>query len=178
MASLNSDGTPKTQSSNVFRHHHLGNFLGKTDTTADSGVSISNSGVVRVSNFPYPFGHEYSAPSRTFISGMSIGERNLLHATSGSGIRYIDYLNQASGLTPEHKVTRAMGIHTSVSTRHYTGPSGMVTAQERKVFWLDSDRDKTSSFADWNVFDANDNPIIAGSGTRDIDFSPDAKFDT
>lgn len=177
MGSLNSNGTPKTQSTNVFRHHHQGNFLQQTDTTADSGIAVSNSGVVSTDNYSYPFGLERAPTGRTFISGMPLSERDIEHHGAGSGIQYLDFLKQASGLTLEHKVTRGMGLFTSVSTRQDVGASGMVTVQERKNFFLDSDRGKSSGFADWNVFTADGAPTTAADGVTDIDFTPNATFD-
>lgn len=97
----------------------------------------------------------------------------------------------------EHDVTRKIsGIHTSVSHReavlqqNKTGlqiASGvlgadalgpMETVTERKVFFLESDRNKSSNFAAWTIFNSSGIPVGAADGTTDTDISPNATFDS
>ena len=69
---------------------------------------------------------------------------------------------------------RAEGIHTSIS--HVEG-SGMQVSpslllSEKKVFFLPSDRDKSSGFANWNIYDTAGNAVGANDGTTNIDITP------
>lgn len=69
--------------------------------------------------------------------------------------------------------TRCMGPHVSVSSVEASGSiGGPLTRSERKVFYLDSDRGKSSGFADWNIFDNNGVAVGAGDGTTDTDTTP------
>jgi hypothetical protein len=95
-----------------------------------------------------------------------------------------------------HHVTRKIsGIHVSVSKReailqqnktaiqiasgvlgsNAIGP--METITERKAFFLDSDRDKTSGLAAWTIFSASGVPVGEAEGTTDTDITPNATFD-
>ena len=145
-------------------------------------------------------------------SGLTINQSNLrarqggrvVYLTSGSGAPE-DIANTSFSVEREkftadatasgnlqHIVARAMGIHTSISSREaVSGPrtvaeSGLVggdalgpmqTITERKVFFLDSDTDKTSGFADWQIFDGSGCPVGTQNGITDTDVAPGATFD-
>lgn len=175
MGSLN-NGQPISH--NTYRHHHIGTELRRSNYVADTGVVVSNSGVIRVTNYVWPFAIEHvpTGVGGEFVSGISLGQRELEFHPSGSGIQYLDYLTQSSGLTLQHKITRAMGLHTSTSTRHKTGESGMLTVRERKVFWTDTDRNDPSNPSAWTIFDANGDAVGADEGVTTIDVAPLAKF--
>lgn len=182
MGSLTPGGQPITQSTNTLRHSHNGNFVRESNTLTDiTAANISNSGVTRITNFPFPFGVEFaSSPSRVFVSGIPLEKRELEHNALASGIRSLEFdkfVNNSGNL--KHVVTRAMGIHTSVTDRESPnsalGP--MVARTERKVFFLDSDTDKTSGFADWEIFDGSGVAGVVASGITDIDVSPAPTFD-
>ena len=70
------------------------------------------------------------------------------------------------------------GIQSSVSSLEARGTLGPVeTIAERKIFFLDSDRNKTSGFADWTIFDSTGEAVGATPGTTDTDITPSGTFD-
>lgn len=69
------------------------------------------------------------------------------------------------------------GTHVSVSTVEADSSLGEAeTVTERKVFFIETDRGKTSGFADWNIYTSG-TAVGAGEGTTDTDTSPAATFD-
>ncbi|TFH25938.1 hypothetical protein E4G67_00025 [Candidatus Bathyarchaeota archaeon] len=181
MGSLTPGGQPINQSTNLLRHSHNGNFVRESNTKTDTeSTPISNSGVIRMANYSFPFGLEFqSSPSRDFISGLALVDRELQYNTLASGIRKLEFdkfANDSGNL--QHVVTRAMGIHTSITDKESPnsalGP--MAARTERKVFFLDSDTDKTSGFADWTIFDGSGCPVGTVDGVTDIDVSPEPTF--
>lgn len=139
------------------RYRHLGNFVSETSIT---GVPLDN---------------------QITVQSISVErEKFTADATSSGNL--------------EHDVTRKIsGIHVSVSHReaileqNRTVPQSgalsadalgpMETVTERKIFFIDSDRGKTSGFADWEIFDSAGNPVSAASGTTDTDITPNATYD-
>lgn len=184
MGSLTPGGLPITQANNRIRHSHRGNFIKRSNTVADTGVLVSNSGVIKKENYDFPHGREFAlSPDRVFISGLPLDARELAWnaaAVTSSGIRSLElnkFANDSGNL--KHVVTRAMGIHTSVMDREApTAASGPMTARtQRKAFFLDSDRTKASGLAAWQIFDASGCPVGTDSGTTDTDVSPEPTYD-
>ncbi len=69
------------------------------------------------------------------------------------------------------------GIHTSVSSLEARGTLGPAeTVTERKIFFLPTDRNLSSGFADWTVFDSTGEATGATSGTTDTDITPSGTF--
>lgn len=182
MGSLTPGGQPITQATNILRHSHNGNYVRESNTQTDTeSAPISNSGVTRIQNYPFPFGLEFQpSSSRVFISGLPLEKRELQYNALASGIRRLEFekfANDSGNL--QHVVTRAMGIHTSIQDRESPnsalGP--MVARTERKVFFLDSDTDKTSGFAKWTIFDGSGCPVGAADGITEIDVTPEPTWD-
>jgi hypothetical protein len=180
MGSLN-NGSVITQSGNVLRISHYGNYLRRTNTATDTEiVKLSNSGTVDRGNYAEPFGVslEYDNDGRTFVSGMPRNRVELQLSAAGSGIEGLDkikYVNASGYLS--HQVTRAMGIHSSVSHLQADAThDALRTVQERKVFFIDSDRGRTSGFADWTIFNATGLAVGASAGTTDMDSLPEATY--
>ncbi|GAF69080.1 unnamed protein product, partial [marine sediment metagenome] len=78
----------------------------------------------------------------------------------------------------EHDVTRAMGIHTSIShrTTELSGAlstSPMRVRTERKVFFNDNDRNlAAANQGDWTIFSVSGVPVGDADGVTDIDVTP------
>jgi len=184
MGSLTPGGLPITQANNRIRHSHRGNFVKRSNTVADTGVVVSNSGVIKKENYEFPHGREFAlSPDRAFISGLPLDARELMWnaaAVTSSGIRSLElnkFANDSGNL--QHVVTRAMGIHTSVMDRESSNAAccPMVARTERKTFFLDSDRNKTSGLAAWQIFDASGCPVGTNLGVTDTDVSPEPTYD-
>ena len=155
--------------------------------------SLSPSGL-RIPQRDVRYRHVGSYVSETSITGVPL---NTQISTSGISVEREKFTaNGLPGGNLEHDVTRKIsGIHVSVSHREAvlqqnktpqqaaTGVlsadaiGGMETITERKIFFLDSDRNKKSGFADWNIFDAAGTAVSAASGTTDTDITPNATFD-
>lgn len=133
--------------------------------------------------------------NRTSITGVAIDETIKNTSTSVEREKFTTDATSSGNL--EHDVTRKIaGIHVSVSHResvlhqNKTGlqtASGvlganalgpMTTINEKKKFFLDSDRNRKSGFANWNIYSASGIPVTAASGTTDTDISPTATFDS
>lgn len=181
MGSLTPGGQPITQSTNRLRHSHNGNYVRESNTITDvESAPISNSGVTSIQNYPFPFGVEFQPTSRTFISGLPLEKRELQHNASASGIRKLEldkFINDSGNL--QHVVVRAMGIHTSITDRESSRSAlgAMAARTERKVFFLDSDTDKTSGFAKWAIFDGSGCPVGTVDGTTEVDATPEPTYD-
>jgi len=181
MGSLN-NGLPITQSTNIRGHYHRGNALVEFNSTTDTQSVISNSGVDDRSNYAQPFGVslEYDHDGRTFLSGLPLSSRELQFNSAATGILFLDkgkFANSSGNF--QHVVTRAIGgTHVSVTDRQAVGSSApMESISERKVFFISSDREKTSNFADWTIFNSSGVPVGAAAGITDTDVTPNATFD-
>lgn len=180
MGSLN-NGSVITQSGNVLRISHYGNYLRRTNTTTDTEiVRIENSGTIDRGNYAQPFGVvlEHDDDGRTLVSGIPRNRIDLQLTAAGSGIEGLGklvYLNSSGYLS--NQVTRAMGIHMSVSHLQADSPHDVMrTVQERKVFFIDSDRGLTTGHADWTIFNATGLAVGTVGGTTDMDSLPDATW--
>lgn len=122
-----------------------------------------------MSSYTYPVFGLIHAPAGTHTSGMTLSQRSADNSVERANFTVT---GSASGQL-EYDVTRHMGIHTSVSHMVATGSLGPnVTSTERKIFFLDSDRNLSSGFSDWNIFDSNGASVGAGAGTTDVDVTP------
>lgn len=181
MGSLTPGGLPITQAQNLIRFAHNGNYVRQQNTATDTKSRVSNSGVIKIQNFPRPHGVSFEpGQSRVFVSGLPLDKRNLEHNALASGIRSLElakFQNDSGNL--QHIVTRAMGIHTSITDKESPnsalGP--MVARTERKVFFTDQDTGKTSGFAKWQIFDASGCPVGTSQGITEVDITPEPTFD-
>ena len=176
MGSLSASGTPLVQSTNTVRFAHQSRFLYKSDTALDTTTTVASSGTIRTNPYPtgvlfHPNKAGWAAPD---TSGIPLARREIA-APSGE----FDKHSVAVGVLT-HDVTRAMGIHTSVSHRGASGTLGPnVTLTERKVFFLDSDRvvtETSGTFSDWTVFTATGEDVNTATGTTDVDVAPTGIF--
>jgi len=184
MGSLN-NGQQITQSANLSRIHHQGTLLRKTNTLADTGETVVSSGVIRNTNINMA-GVAFQPGGSSTVLGMSSAERN-----ADNSVERQKFTADGTGSgNLKHDVTRKIdGIHTSVSRREailsqnrLASQSGqllggdalgpMQTINERKIFWLDSDRGKSSGFEDWTIFDASGDAVGQNNGTTDTDITP------
>lgn len=155
--------------------------------------SLSPSGL-RIPQKDTRYRHVGSYISQTSITGVALNTQ-----ISSSGISVERQKFTANGLAGgnlEHDVTRKIsGIHVSVSHRegilqgNKTGlqiASGvlggdalgpMETVTERKVFFLDSDRGKSSGFSDLTIYSPSGYLPGSWAGTTDTDISPTPTFD-
>lgn len=110
----------------------------------------------------------------TFTSGIPIAART---ADTSVEREKFTVTGTASG-SLEYEFTRKItGEHTSVSTKQDRATLGPpVTVTERKVFYIDSDRGKSSAFAAWTIYDSSGNAVGATLGTTDTDITPAATF--
>jgi hypothetical protein len=110
----------------------------------------------------------------TGTSGIALNRREV--DTSVDRKLFTENGTQSGHLSWEY--TRQIdGIQTSVSTVRAAdalGPSQ--TFSERKVFFVESDRTKSTGFADWTIFDVNGVAVGAATGTTDTDGRPSATF--
>ena len=155
--------------------------------------SLSPSGL-RIVQQDVRFRHYGKNISLTSITG--VPQDDTIQAPSISTNREKFAVASSSSGNLEHDVTRKIsGIHVSISHReailqqnktavqiasgvlggNALGP--METVTERKVFFLDSDRGKSSGFADYQIFSASGIPITAADGVTDTDITPNATFD-
>ena len=96
-------------------------------------------------------------------------------ALADHSIEFAKFIDGSGNL--EHVVTRGMGIHTSVSMRAVaasgTSLGHMRTKTERKVFYVDGDRNLTpANQGDWTIYDAGGIPVGEAAGTSDTDVTP------
>lgn len=176
MGSLTGSGTPITQATNVLAFSHLGKFIEKRNQKTDVDTVISNAGTIRVS--PTVSGVAFAPSSTVLLSGIPLSRRELTSNPGASGIVGLDTLRfiDSSGYYT-HVVTRTpSALHVSVQRRHGNDQQAMTTVTERKVFFINSDRGKSSGFADWTIYDSEGHAVSATSGTTDTDGSPNATF--
>lgn len=162
MGSLN-NGQPILKQTNIYRMHHQGEFLKKTNTELDSGVVVSNSGVVRLTGQD-TLGVAWqpnNTPSVT-LSGLAPDRRN---ADNSVEREKFTVTGLPSG-NLEHVSTRRIDIHTSISNREAVNTlAPYETVTEKKVF-----------DTGWTIFDGSGNAVGATDGTSDIDIMPAATF--
>lgn len=163
MGSRNLDGSIITQDANITRVHSQANTVKLRDTSTKlETASIASSGIDNTT----PLG----AVVRFAPDDMTLVERTADHT-----IEYGKFIDSGGNL--EHVVTRGMGIHTSVSMRAVeasgTSLAPMGTKTERKVFFIDNDRNlAAASQSDWTIYDAGGIPIGEATGTTDVDSTP------
>lgn len=163
MGSRNLDGSIITQDSNVIRVHSQANVVKIRDTSTKLQTgSVVSSGIDNTT----PLG----AVVKFAPDDMSLVERTVDHS-----VEFAKYIDGSGSL--EHVVTRGMGIHTSVSMRAVeasgTALGHMRTKTERKVFYIDGDRNLTpANQSDWTIYDAGGIPVGEATGTSDTDVTP------
>lgn len=151
---------------------HLGNLIRVSTVDNDVEIeNIANSGTIRDFN---SWGTVFGA-SGTFTSGLTMVQ---MTADNSVNRQLFTENGLASGYLSWEYARGIDGIQTSVSTVRAVsslGPS--VTHTERKIFFLDTDRTKSSGFADWNIFSAAGEPVGASTGTTDTDIAPSGTWD-
>jgi hypothetical protein len=175
MGSLNTDGTPITQGNNtrVIRHH--GDFLVESTTEDDTRITnISASGVIRTGFSSTGIAWQPGGTATT--SGLSLAERTADDSVEREKFTH----NFAPDGNLQQHVTRAKGIHTSVSDRQgIVAASGLIggdtlgplqTVTERKVFFLDTDRE-TLPANGWRIYDQLGNAVGPAAGTTETDIT-------
>jgi len=163
MGSRDISGNIITQSGNLIRVHSQGNSIKVRNTFDDTLIySVASTGIDNTTAISGAF--------RFGPSSMSLAEQTVDHS-----VEYAKFLNASGNLG--HVVTRAEGIHTSVSSRGVansgTSLGPMVTETERKVFFIDNDRNlAAASQADWTIFSSSGVPVGSSDGVTDTDVSP------
>jgi hypothetical protein len=133
-----------------------------------------------MSSYDYPvFGMVHGRGGRAGIgpatSGLTMSERTADNSVERE--KYTD-TGVASGNLEWDYTRKVAGNHVSISKVEATSSLGEAeTISERKVFFNESDRNQTSSFSDWQIFNASGTAVGAGTGTTDTDTSPAATFD-
>ncbi len=150
---------------------HLGNLIRVSTVDNDVEIeNIANSGTIRDFN---SFGMVFGG-SGTFTSGLTLTQ---MTADNSVNRELFTENGLASGYL-SWEYTRAVdGIQVAVSTDRANsslGPS--VPYTERKIFFIETDRVKSSGFADWNIFTAGE-PVGAALGTTDTDVTPSGTWD-
>lgn len=185
MGSLNIDGTPKLQPKITCAIRHHGDFLVKSRTERDERVrNIASSGVVRT-DFDSR-GIAWQAGGTLETAGLTLDERRADNTVEREKFTH----NLAPDGNLQQHVTRAQGVHTSISDRQAisdpvaAGNSGLVggdalgpmqTITERKVFFLDHDRaadGQPNALSAWKIFDNTGEAVGAETGTTDVDKTP------
>lgn len=191
MGSLNFDGSIKTQSLNKLTVRHQGNFLTKADAPSDTVSSIvSNSGFIDRKNtvivgVAWQQGTQPEGASTSGLPGTPGTMSKAFADNTQERKKHTANSEEAGNL--QHYATRKIdGIHTSVSDRQAiadyeaavgSGLAGgdaigpMQTISERKVFFVDGDRGKTSGLGAWTIFDASGAAVGADDGTTDVDIT-------
>lgn len=132
-----------------------------------------------MSSYNYPVfglvhGRGGQANTGPATSGMAYSE---IHADNSVERQKFTSTGAASGALSWEYTRKIDGIHVSVSTVEADGSlGGAKTVSERKVFFVESDRNKSSNFSDWNIYTSGV-AVGAGEGTTDTDTSPAATFD-
>jgi len=187
MGSLNLDGSIKVQTTNRLTIRHRGDFLTRSDTPDDNRLAnIANSGTIRTGFDSRGVAWQPGGTASTSGLAGTPGTQSAAFADTTIERAKHTANGQEAGFLQQH-VTRARGTHVSVSDRQAisnpvsalsSGLAGgdtlgpMQTISERKVFFLDSDRNKSSGFADWTIFDSTGDAVGADSGTSDTDKTP------
>jgi hypothetical protein len=171
MGSINPNGSFKDSKTT----RHLGHVITKVDSTRDlTVVEVAVTGVISTANLG--MSGVYFAPANTpYMSGLTLTRRDADNSVERQ--KFTDDDTAAGNL--EWQVTRKIsGNHVSVSTMETDGSLGRAQSiSERKVFFNESDRTKTSGFSDWTIFNAAGSGVGASTGTTDTDITPAATFD-
>lgn len=189
MGSLNFDGSVKTQPNISKAIRHQGDFLRTTDTETDSSLgTTSNSGAIDFG--PGPFGVAWQSSGTASTSGLGLAERRADNSVERA--KFTANGQEAGNI--QHFVTRKInGIQVSVSNRqaitdpvaaNISGSLGLIgadalgpmsTVSERKVFFLQGDRNSSSPAA-WKIFDNSGEAVGPGTGTTDVDSTANEKL--
>lgn len=174
MGSLN-NGQPILKTNNVLRVHHQGDLLKLGNTELDTNVVIVNSGVIRnIGQNTLGVAWQPDNTVSVTLSGLSAARRN---ADNSVEREKFTVTGLPSGNLLHVATRKIAGIHTSVSNREATNTlAPYETITERKIFYVDSDRTKSSGFADWTIFDSSGDAVGATLGTTDTDITPAATF--
>lgn len=178
MGSLNTDGTPKTQPNITCAIRHHGDFLVKSTTENDVRVTeIASSGVIRT-NFDSR-GVAWQPGGTAATTGLTAAQRNADDSVEREKFTH----NFAPDGNLQQHVTRAKGIHTSISDRQaIDAASGLIgadtlgpmqTVTERKIFFLDTDRE-TMPASGWHIYDQLGNAVGPTTGTTETDITPNS----
>jgi hypothetical protein len=123
----------------------------------------------------FPIGGAVWGKTTPLLRGLSLEERNADNSVERE--KFTNTELPEGDLEWEYS-RKIAGIHTSVSTLNANTAIGPAETQtERKVFFIDSDRGKSSGFAEWTIFDAGGDAVGATDGTTDTDITPAATFD-
>lgn len=129
-----------------------------------------------MSTYNYPVFGVVFGGSGTFTSGILPRTRR----TADNSVEIEKYTvdGTTSGDLSWQAVRAIDGIHCSVSEKQQapSSPNASRTVTEEKIFFLASDRNKSSGFADWNIFSVYGEPVTATSGTTRIDVTPSGTF--
>ena len=174
MGSLN-NGQPILKTNNVLRVHHQGDLLKLGNTQLDTNVVIVNSGTIRdIGSDILGVAWQPNNTVSVTLSGLSAPARN---ADNSVEREKFTVTGLPSGNLLHVATRKIAGIHTSVSSREATNTlAPYETVTERKIFYIDSDRTKSSGFADWTIFDNSGDAVGATLGTTDTDINPAATF--
>ena len=155
MGSLTASGVKITQSDTKYRHQ--GSFISLASITGASSTVANTSQTVE---------------RQKFTAGAS-SSGNLEHDVTRkfSGI-HVSVSHREAVLQQNKTATQ---IASGVLSANALGP--METITERKVFFIESDRGKSSSFADWTIYSASGVPVGENDGTTDTDITPNATYD-
>lgn len=166
MGSLN-NGRPISQTSKVVRHTAESVVI--SDYVTDTKLA-EKTNVGTTVNSIYPVWGMAFAASGTFTSGVPIAGQTAFTSVN----RQLFTENSLASGYLTWQITRQIdGIHNSVSKiRTVSSLGGPQTLSERKIFYIDTDRTKSSGFADWTIFDANGNAVGPTLGTTDTDITP------
>jgi len=174
MGSLN-NGQPILKTNNVLRVHHQGDLLKLGNTELDTNSVISTSGVIRLTGSnTLGVAWQPNNTASVTLSGLSPAQRNADNSVEREKFT-VTGLPSGNLL---HVATRKIdGIHSSVSDREATNTlAPYETVTERKIFFIESDRNKSSSLADWTIFDSSGDAVGEELGTTDTDITPAATF--
>lgn len=175
MGSLNTDGTPILKANNTHSYRNLGHLIKERDATDDSLVSsVTTSGEIRTIGEDL-IGVIHAPGGTAATSGLSLERRN---ADNSVEVEKHTVDGSTSGNLGWQAVRKISGEHVSISERESatTAPSAPQTVTERKVFYIDSDRGKSSGFADWTIFSSSGVAVGESAGTTDTDIAPAATF--
>lgn len=178
MGSLNSDGSPKLQPKIECAVLHQGDFLSKSTILNDP---LSNKGVIRT-DFDSR-GVVFQPGGTAATSGLPYDARIADNTVEREKFTH----NFAPDGNLQQHVTRAQGIHTSISDRqaisdpvaaNVSGLAGgdalgpMQTISERKVFFLDDTRNQNPPVAGWKIFNQAGEAVGPSAGTTETDSTP------
>jgi len=170
MGSRNSDGTRITQANNILWNYSRANVVKTRNSQVDEQTaSVPSTGIISTTPLTDPL--RFCPDDMTNAQRTADHSQEYLKFTDPDG----DFAAQ-----PVHKVTRALGVHTSISDRVAgVAQSGVVstapmrTVLERKVFFNDNDRNlAAANQSDPDIFDATGIAVGGADGTTDTDITP------